>query len=232
MKTIGLIGGMSWESSKMYYQFINTRINELAGGSHSAKSIMLSVDFAEIEKLSFAGDWDAIGESMKDAAQRLERAGADLILLCTNTIHIVSESIENAVQIPFIHIADATGTELQKKRLKKVGLLGTRFTMEKEFYTQLISEKYGVEVIIPNSDDRNTIHDIIYNELVKGKFTAESKVLGLEIIDRLKEVGVEGIIMGCTELPLLIPEEEIDIPSFDTAKIHAYAAAEWALQNP
>lgn len=229
MKTIGLIGGMSWQSSKSYYEFTNKRVNELAGGSHSAKSIMLSVNFKEIESLTFQGKWDKIGAMMADAARQLEKAGADIVLLCTNTIHLVSSAIETAIQIPFLHIADATGKAIQAKKLKKVALLGTRFTMEKDFYTKIIEENYDIEVIIPIEEDRKAIHDIIYNELVKGQFTELSREKCLEIIKRLEVAGAEGIIMGCTELPLLVPETNVSLPTFDTAKIHADQAVEWAL---
>ncbi len=230
MKTIGLIGGMSWESSKVYYEFLNRRTQELLGGSHSSKNIMLTVDFAEIEKLSFEGNWEAIGDRMKIAAKQLERAGADLIVLCTNTIHLVSDHITQNVDIPFIHIADATAEAIKEKGLRKVGLLGTAFTMEKDFYKGHLNENHGIEVITPDAKDRKVLQDIIYNELVKGIFTEASKTKCLEIIERLLIAGVEGIILGCTELPLLIPENEVQVPTFDTSKIHAYQAVDWALQ--
>lgn len=231
MKTIGLIGGMSWESSKFYYEFVNTRVKEVLGGSHSCKNIMVTVDFAEIEKLTFEGNWDGIGEIVRDAAIKLEKAGADIVLLCTNTIHIVSDYITNSISVPFLHIADATGIALRDKGLKKVGLLGTRFTMEKEFYKGYILEKYGIEVIIPNQMDRETVHNIIYGELVKGQFTQVSKEKCLTLIENLKKDGAEGVILGCTELPILLPEQDIDIPSFDTGKIHAHSAVDWALKQ-
>lgn len=230
-KTIGLIGGMSWESSKMYYEFVNQKVKEQLGGLHSSKNIMITVDFAEIAKLTFQNDWDAIGEIIKGAAQKLEIAGADIILLCTNTIHLVSDYIADNVNVPFLHIADATGMAIKKKNLKKVGLLGTSFTMEKDFYKGYILENYGIEVIIPNEADRKIVHDIIYDELVKGKFTETSKEKCKQIINNLVLDGAEGIILGCTELPILIPESEVDIPAFDTGKIHAYKAVEWAIEN-
>lgn len=229
MKAIGLIGGMSWESSKVYYELINRKTNELAGGSHSARSIMTSVDFAQIEELSFAGKWDEVGELMADCARQLEKAGADIILLCTNTIHIVSDSISNNVKIPFLHIADTTGAAIASKGLKKVALLGTNFTMEKDFYKNTLAEKYGLEVIIPSPQDRQVLHDIIYTELVKGKFTEMSKRWCQELIKKLSKEGAEGAILGCTELPILLPEYEMDVPTFDTGKLHAYKAVEWAL---
>ena len=231
MKTIGLIGGMSWESSKLYYQNINLKTNQLLGGTNASKSIMISVDYSEIEKLSFQGKWDDIAEIMKNAAQRLEKAGADIVLLCTNTIHIVSDSIKGGIDIPFLHIAEATGADIKRKNLKKVGLLGTKFTMEKDIYSLNIKNKFDVEVIIPNINDRQIIHDIIYNELVKGIFTKESKEKCKHLIERLQLDGAEGIILGCTELPILIPESEINIPSFDTGKIHAEMAVDFAISN-
>ncbi len=231
MKTIGLIGGMSWESSKLYYEFLNTKVKEVVGGSHSANCIMVSVDFAEIERLTFNDDWKAIGELMKRAAQQLERAGADVILLCTNTIHLVSHYIVDTVDIPFIHIASSTGEAIRKKGLKKVALLGTKFTMEKDFYTKSLTQDFGLEVLTPDTLDRQIIHDIIYNELVKGQFTDISKQKIIRIIKRLQSHGAQGIILGCTELPILIPSDDLEIPSFDTGKIHAHSAIEWSLNN-
>jgi len=231
MKTIGLIGGMSWESSKLYYEFLNRHAKEVLGGSHSAKSIMVSVDFAEIERLTFKGDWPAIGELMKDAAQQLERAGAELILLCTNTIHLVSEYITNNVSIPFLHIAQATGTAIQEKGLNKVALLGTKFTMEKDFYSKTLENNFGLDIMIPAVNDRQIVHDIIYNELVKGQFTEDSRQKLIEIINALQKQGAEGVILGCTELPILIRPSDVAIPTFDTGKIHALKAMEWSLKK-
>jgi len=229
MKTIGLIGGMSWESSKLYYEFLNTKAKEVLGGSHSAKCIMVSVDFADIERLTFKGDWNAIGELMKQAAQQLERAGADIILLCTNTIHLVSHYITENVSIPFMHIATATGESIKRLGLKKVALLGTKFTMEKDFYTNTLVNGFGLEVIIPDTNGRQVVHDIIYKELVKGQFTNYSKQEIIKIIKELQKQGAEGVILGCTELPILVSELDVDIPIFDTGKIHAYTALEWSL---
>lgn len=229
MKTIGLIGGMSWESSKLYYEFLNTKAKEVLGNSHSAKCIMVSVDFADIERLTFKGDWEAIGELMKQSAQQLERAGAEIILLCSNTIHLVSHYISENVNIPFLHIATTTGESIKKTGLKKVALLGTKFTMEKEFYTKTLVNDFGLEVLIPNTNDRQVVHDVIYDELVKGQFTNSSKQKIIEIIKELQNQGAEGIILGCTELPILISEFDVDIPIFDTGKIHAYKAIEWSV---
>ncbi len=231
MKTIGLIGGMSWESSKLYYEFVNTRVKEILGGSHSAKCILISVDFAEIEHLTFKGDWNAIGNLMKEAAQQLEREGADIILLCTNTIHLVSHYITENITIPFMHIASTTGEAIRKKNLKKVALLGTKFTMEKDFYTQTLVNDFDLEVLIPDTSGKQMVHDIIYNELVKGQFTSTSKKAIIKIIEELQNKGAEGVILGCTELPILISNTDVIIPTFDTGKIHAFEAAEWSLKN-
>ncbi|MCL6267419.1 aspartate/glutamate racemase family protein [Flagellimonas myxillae] len=229
MKTIGLIGGMSWESSKIYYQHINEMIRGTLGGSHSAKSVLTSVDFDEIEQHSFANQWDKIGEAMALQAQKLVAAGADMVVLCTNTIHLVSDAITEAVDVPFIHIARATGEAIQKQGLQKVALLGTKFTMEKDFYTRILEEEFGLEILVPEVSDMDVLQSIIYNELVKGVFTETSKQRCLDIIKKLEDQGAEGVILGCTELPILIPSEEVDIPTFDTAKIHAQKAVDLAL---
>lgn len=229
MKTIGLIGGMSWESSKLYYQFANEYVKELLGGSHSCKCIMVSVDFAEIERYTFSNQWDKIGEMMASCTKQLETAGADVILLCTNTIHLVSDSITSSTHLPFIHIAQATGEAIKAKGLSRVGLLGTKFTMEKDFYTKILEQQYGLEVIIPSSKERQLIHDIIYNELVKGQFTEDSKKKCIDLINTLTKAGAEGVIMGCTELPILVSSNEVKIPTFDTTKIHINQAIEWAI---
>ncbi len=224
MKTIGLIGGMGWESSKVYYERINKKANEVLGGSHSARIIMVSVDFAEIEKLTHANNWDAIGEIVASSAKQLERAGADIVLLCTNLIHIVSEVIIENISIPFLHIADATGEAIQKQKLKKILLLGTKHTMEKDFYIKTLEDIYELEVVIPNAEDRAVIHAIIYEELLKNKFTKTSKKTILKIIKKAQLEGVEGVILGCTELPMLIKETDVTIPTFDTGNIHANKA--------
>lgn len=230
MKTIGLIGGMSWESSKIYYQYLNEMIKEKLGGSHSAKSVMSSVDFADIERYSFSGEWDEIGKLMEDQAIKLQSAGADCILLCTNTIHLVSDAITKAVDIPFLHIAHATGEAIADKKVKKVALLGTKYTMEKDFYTKILEEDYGLEVLVPEEADRNTLQSIIYDQLVKGNFAEEYKLICLDIINKLKAQGAEGVILGCTELPILIPDSEVDLHTFDTTRIHAQKAVDFALQ--
>ena len=229
MRTIGLIGGMSWESSKVYYEYLNRLVQEELGGSHSAKIIMSSVDFSEIERYSFEGDWNAIGKLMSTHAAKLEKAGADMIVLCTNTIHLVSDAIKSSIKVPFLHIADATGKAIEKHGLQKIALLGTQFTMEKDFYTRILKEKYSLEVLIPELEDRVFLQDVIYNELVKGKFTVEAKEKCLEIISKLQSKGVEGVILGCTELPILIPDEEVVIPTFNTTLIHSKMALDFAL---
>ncbi len=231
MKTIGLIGGMSWESSKVYYEYLNRLVQQELGGTHSAKIIMSSVDFSEIEKYSFEGNWDSIGELMAQHAAKLENAGADMVVLCTNTIHLVSDKIKDAITVPFLHIADATGQAIRKKGLKKVALLGTKFTMEKDFYTKILMEEYGLKVLVPELDNRDFFQDLIYSELVKGKFTKEGKEKSLNIISKLQRQGAEGIILGCTELPILIPEEEVAVPTFNTTLLHSKMAIDLALKN-
>lgn len=231
MKTIGMIGGMSWQSSKVYYEYINEIVGDRLGGSHNAKSMMATVDFAEIEKFSFQGDWDRIGDIMADNAKKLERAGADMVILCTNTIHLVSNFITEAVNLPFLHIADATGSAIAEERLKKVGLLGTKFTMEKDFYTKKLEETYNLEVLVPVAGERQVLQDIIYKELVLGKFAEASKQICIEQIKNLVARGAEGVILGCTELPILVPDSEVDVPTFNTTRIHAEKAVDFALAN-
>lgn len=229
MKTIGLIGGMSWQSSKFYYEYLNQIVADTLGGSHSAKILMSSVDFDEIEKLSFEGNWDGIGQLMAIEAKKLQVAGADSIILGTNTIHLVAKFIEEAVSIPFLHIARATGARIASKKLKKVGLLGTKFTMEKDFYTKILETEYELEVLIPAEKERIYLQDLIYGQLVKGTFTQEAKEKCLGIIQGLSENGAEGIILGCTELPILIPDSEVSMPTFDTTMLHSKMAVEFAL---
>ena len=230
MKTIGLIGGMSWESSAVYYELINLKVRELLGGFHSAKIVMVSVDFAEIEKLQHKNDWDGLNKKMVNAALQLQNANSDIVVLCTNTMHLCSEEIKKNISIPFLHIAESTGLEIKKHSISKVGLLGTKFTMEKEFYKQII-KNLGIEVIIPNEKDRNSIHQIIYEELVHGKILENSKNTYKRIIKDLEMKGAEGIILGCTEIPLLIKQNDVNIPIFDTTKIHAETAVELSIQN-
>lgn len=231
MKTIGLIGGMSWESSIEYYRIINEITKARLGGFHSAKSLMISVDFAEIEVLQQQGDWQAAGEILADAAQSLERGGADFIVLCTNTMHNVADTIQSSVQIPFLHIADATAAHIQTLGLKKIGLLGTRFTMEQDFYKSRLVEQYGLDVLIPDDADRKIVHRIIYDELVKGVILPASKARYLEIIQKMQAQGAEGVILGCTEIGLLVQDGDCEIPLFDTTQLHAIAAVNYALAD-
>jgi aspartate racemase len=230
MKTIGLIGGMSWESSLVYYNLINKKVKEILGGFHSSKSIMVSVDFDEIQKLQHQGDWDTLDAIMVKSAKQLEIAGADIIILCTNTMHLCSNKIIENTTIPFLHIANATGEEIIKREIKKVALLGTKFTMEKDFYKNILIEDFGIEVIIPTQEERNKVHDIIYNELVHGQINADSMEVYKDVINNLEKRGAEGVILGCTEIPLLISKSDVRIPVFDTTKIHAEKAVEWALK--
>lgn len=229
MKTIGLIGGMSWESSAVYYDLINKKVRELLGGFHSCKSIMVTVDFAEIEVLQHQDKWAELDKMMVTSAKQLEAAGVDLIVLCTNTMHLCSPAILKNISVPFLHIAEATGLEIKKKNLKKVALLGTKFTMEKDFYKTYIFENFGIEVIIPTKEERDQVHNIIYQELVHGKFKDSSRDIYKIIIKNLEQRGAEGVILGCTEIPLLISDSDVDIPTFDTTTIHAFKAVEWAL---
>lgn len=230
MKTIGLIGGMSWESSTLYYQIINRTVQEKLGGVHSCKSIMYSVDFDEIATLQKDGEWNKLGILMSDAAQQLEKAGADFIILCTNTMHKLSDEIEKSVSIPLIHIVDATAEKINAENFRKIGLLGTSFTMEQDFFKGRLLDKYKIETIIPNQEQRVEIHRIIYEELVKGIINTDSRTIFLDIITDLISQGAEGIILGCTEIELLITNEYTATKLFNTAAIHAQKAVEHALK--
>jgi aspartate racemase len=229
MKTIGLIGGMSWESSAEYYRLINTLVKDRLGGFHSAKCVMISVDFAEIETLQREDRWAESAQLLSAAAQSLERAGADLILLCTNTMHKVADDIQTSMRLPFLHIADATAEQIKGQGLTTVGLLGTRFTMEQDFYVGRLTQRFGLRVLIPESDEREMIHRVIYDELVLGNIQADSRAQYLDVIERLIERGAQGIILGCTEIGLLIQADDCRVPVFDTTRLHARAAVEWAL---
>ncbi|HHF52419.1 MAG: aspartate/glutamate racemase family protein [Candidatus Aminicenantes bacterium] len=231
MKTIGLIGGMSWESSLEYYRILNQAVKEKLGGFHSAKCLMYSVDFEEIEKLQHKGRWDELTDIMIDAAQRVEKAGADFIVICTNTMHKMAPEVESCLTVPLLHIADVTAEQIKIKGQKKVGLLGTRFTMEQEFYKGRLTKTHGIEVIIPYEEQRKIIHNILYKELVKGEISKVSKNKFKDIISSLSSRGAEGIILGCTEIPLLVKQEDYDIPLYDTTDIHARAAVELALRE-
>jgi aspartate racemase len=229
MKTIGLIGGMSWESTIPYYRQINQRIKQQLGGLHSAKIILYSVDFAEIEQLQRSGDWHKAGEVLADAAFKLKAAGADCIVLCTNTMHKVATSIEAAVTIPLLHIADATAEAIQQAGMKKVALLGTRFTMEQDFYKKRLTELYGLEVLVPDEAGRTIVHQVIYQELCLGIVKQESRLQYQQIMADLVTQGAEAIILGCTEIGLLVNSEDCAVPLFDTTAIHAQKAADYSL---
>ncbi|MFX0084502.1 MAG: aspartate/glutamate racemase family protein [Candidatus Hodarchaeota archaeon] len=231
MKTIGLLGGMSWESSLEYYRIINETAKGLLGELNSAKSLMYTFNFKEIERLQRQGDWTKLTYMMVDVAKKLEEGGADLIVICTNTMHKVADQVQKEITIPLIHIADSTAEKIIQSNLKKIGLLGTKFTMEEAFYRKRLAEKYELEVIIPDEIDRQIVHDTIYNELVVGKIKESSRQKFIRIIQGLKMKGVEGVILGCTEIPLLIRDTDVDIPLFDTTLIHAQAAVKYAIED-
>ena len=231
MKTIGLLGGMSWESTQWYYQALNQGIKNKLGGLHSAKIILHSVDFAEIEKLQVAGDWQAAGVLLADAAVGVEKAGADFLLSCTNTMHKVASQIKHKVSIPLLHIADATAEDLRVQKITAVGLLGTAFTMEHDFYKGRLENHYGMKVITPNKDDRHIIHRVIYDELVLGKIIMDSKREYMRIIQGLANQGAQGVILGCTEIGTLVKQTDTPVKLFDTTTIHAEKAVELALKD-
>jgi len=230
LKTIGLIGGMSWESSMTYYKVINETVKNKLGGLHSAKCIMYSVDFYEIEKCQADGNWEKSGEILGEAAYNLEKAGADFIVICTNTMHKVINQIKERISIPVLHIAEMTAEKILEKKMKNIALLGTKYTMEQDFYKSKLIEK-GINVIIPDKNDIEIINKVIYDELCLGIINPESKVKYLEIVKTLKQKGAEGIILGCTEIGLLIKNEDTDIPLFDTALIHAEQAAIYSIKD-
>lgn len=229
MKTIGLIGGMSWESSLEYYRLINEGIKTRLGGLHSARCVLVSVDFAEIEELQHTQRWAEAAQILSEAARNLERAGADCVVICTNTMHKVADEIQASVRLPLIHIADATAVQVQAAGLKRIGLLGTRFTMEEEFYVGRLIHQYGLDVIVPEPIERADVHRVIYDELCLGITRAESKARYVEIIQQLIARGAQGIILGCTEIGLLVQQADSRVPLFDTTRLHAEAAVEFAL---
>lgn len=229
MKTLGLLGGMSWESTTTYYQLINRRVREVKGGLHSARCIVFSFDFAEIEQLQRAGKWDDAGALLDDAAGRLQLAGADAIVVCTNTMHMVSTNIEKATGLPLIHIVDPTANAIRQAGLKTVGLLGTRFTMEKDFYKARLAEQHGLNVITPSDEDREIVHSIIYTELCNGIIKDESREAYRRVIRNLAASGADSLILGCTEIGLLVNESSSELPVFDTTALHAISAADWAM---
>jgi aspartate racemase len=229
VKTIGLIGGMSWESSSEYYRIINETTKTQLGGLHSAKSILYSVDFAEIEALQHQGRWPEAADLMVAAGQSLERAGADFVVLCTNTMHRLADEIQANIGIPLLHIGDATAQKIKAAGLGKIGLLGTRFTMEHDFYKGRLVDKHGLQIFTPDSPDREMIHRVIYEELCLGIVKPESRAQYIYVMDKLVQAGAEGIILGCTEIELLVRDEDSCVPLFPTTKIHAMAAVEYAL---
>jgi len=231
MKTIGLIGGMSWESTAEYYRIINEAVKENLGRLHSAKIVMYSVDFEEVEQLQHQGKWDKATDVMIDAAKRVERGGADFVLICTNTMHKMAGAVAANINVPLLHIADATADRITSLGLKKVGLLGTKFTMEQDFYKGRLKERFGLRVVIPNESEREIVHNVIYRELCLGEIKDSSRRQLKTIINRLGNRGAQGIILGCTELPLLINQEDCSVPLFDTTVIHAKAAVDYALKG-
>jgi len=231
MKTIGLIGGMSWESTQLYYRQINQGIRQQLGGLHSAQILLHSVDFAPIEALQHAGDWDATAKILSQVARSLEAGGADFFLICANTMHKVADKVEKAVNIPLLHITDATARVLLADKVSRIGLLGTAFTMEQSFYKGRLSQQHGIEVLVPDARDRETVHNIIYQELCLGMVKPASKKTCLQIIERLQRRGVEGVILGCTEICMLVDQADTSIKLYDTTAIHAEQAVDYALRD-
>ncbi len=231
MRTIGLLGGMTSESSAEYYKLINTFTREKLGGNHSAKSVMISVDFGEMEPLMETGQWDKLKNELTRTAVSIEKGGADFLVICTNTIHKFAENIESSLNIPVLSIIDATAEKIKEKEFRTIGLLGTRFTMEEDFYKGRLLEKYGINSVIPDEADRKTIHKIIMDELSIGIINDSSREKYVEIINNLSQMGAEGIILGCTEIPLLVKNGDCNIPLFDTTTIHARAAVDHSLST-
>lgn len=232
MRTIGLLGGMSWESTIPYYREINRYVAERLGGFHSARIAMWSVDFHHLEALASSGDWDEIGRILADRARRLEQVGADFIVLCTNTMHKVAPEIESAVDLPLLHIADAIGEAARESGIRTAGLLGTRFTMAEPFYRERLALRHGLEVLVPTAEQREIVDRVIFHELVQGELADDSREAYVEIIDELVARGAEGVILGCTEIGLLIGADDASVPLLDSAMIHARRAAELALEQP
>lgn len=231
MKTIGLIGGMSWESSVDYYRIINEETRNILGGSHSSKCLMYSFDFHEIEELQNKNSWEELTKEMVLQADNLKKAGADFIVICTNTMHIMAPDIEKRTGLKVLHIADVTGEEIKRKSIGKVALLGTKFTMEGSFYKKVLKDKHNIDIVIPNDEDREVIHNIIYNELVRGIIKDDSREKYIKIIDKLVDKGAEGVVLGCTEIPILIKQKDVSIPIFNTTEIHSKAAVRYAIDG-
>ncbi len=231
MKTLGLIGGMSWESTMPYYRIINERVQQRLGGLHSAKLILHSVDFHDIEQLQVQGAWEQAAQQLSEIASGLRHAGAEAIVICTNTMHKVADDVERVSQLPVLHIADATAEHLKQQRMTRVGLLGTRYTMEQDFYRHRLLERHGINVIIPQPKQRDEINRVIYEELCRGILSDTSRDAFSAIIDQLAQQGAEGVILGCTEIPLLVRQSDTKIPLFDTSHLHAIVAADYAIDN-
>ena len=231
MRVFGVLGGMSWESTQGYYRALNEGVKAALGGFHSAKIVMVSVDFAEIEALQQQGDWHAAGELLASAAQSVERAGADCLLIATNTMHKVAPAIEQAVTIPLLHIADATAEQLTADGITRVGLLGTRFTMEQDFYIGRLEKQFGIEVVVPDQSERDTIHRVIFDELCQGRIKDVSRQRYLAIIDSLHAHGAQAVILGCTEIAMLVGQRDTKVPLYDTTALHAQRAVAWALND-
>ena len=231
MKTVGMLGGMSWESTASYYKALNEGVKSRLGGLHSAKICLYSVDFDEIEKLQHQGKWSETALILAEAARSVERGGADFLMICTNTMHKVVPEIESQISIPILHIADATAESLVQDGVTKVGLLGTRFTMEQDFYKGRVSEKFGIDVVVPTADEQTVVHDIIYQELCLGEIKSESRDRYLKIIANLHAQGAQAVILGCTEIALLVKQSDTSVPLYDTTEIHAAHGVEWALGN-
>lgn len=234
MRTIGLIGGMSWESTVSYYQAINRGIQAQLGGLHSANIVMESVDFAPIALMQSAGQWGQAGQTLAESATRLQAAGAECVLICTNTMHNVAEQVQQAIDVPLLHIADATAQALKAGQISKVGLLGTRFTMQQDFYKGRLTQQHGIEVVTPSDASRTIVHDVIYNELCLGQIVDESRQQYLNVIEELAQQGAQAVILGCTEIALLVKQNDTAMPLYDTTAIHAQAAVDFALnaKNP
>lgn len=232
MKTIGLVGGMSWESTLEYYRIINEEVKARLGGFHSGQVVLYSVDFAGIEAMQHRGEWDRMAVILADAFRSVEKAGADVGILCTNTMHKVYDHLQAAVRIPILHIVDVTAREIKARGLARVGLLGTKFTMEQDFYRDRLVKNHGIDVLIPGPEERDAIHAILYDELCLGEVKDASRAVFNAIIGRLKEHGAQGVVLGCTEIPLIVRQADHDIPVFDTTTLHARAAVEYALAGP
>jgi aspartate racemase len=229
VKVIGLLGGMSWESTLTYYRIINEGVRDRLGGSHSAECVIYSVDFEPIEKLQHEGRWDELTKVLIRCARKIEAGGARLLLICTNTMHRMADEVEAAITIPLIHIADAAAAEIERAGITTVGLLGTRFTMEEEFYRERLRLGFGIDVVIPGEEDRTVVHGVIYEELVRGRIEERSRREFVRIIESLSDRGAGGIVLGCTEIPMLVGPDDTDVPLFDTTRIHAEAAVTAAL---